>query len=110
MAATLVCVKRLSGCTGGNEYVGRSLGRILQSAGVRNVKMKVHVALAQVGEYRRTRLLSLLESMRDLVLASGRIKKADLQEHMARLEVHLGDPGTTLIDKLVIQAWGQTSS
>jgi len=93
--------------TGGNEFVGRSIGRLLQSAGAENVEMRVHVRIAQIGEYRRTHLLSLLESMQDLVVASGRITKTELRKHMAALSDHLADPGTTLIDKLLVQAWGQ---
>jgi ubiquinone/menaquinone biosynthesis C-methylase UbiE len=35
---------------GGNEFVGRSLAHRLKSAGAENVKMKVHVEVAQIGE------------------------------------------------------------
>jgi hypothetical protein len=66
----------------------------------------VHVEVAQIGEYRRTHLLSLIESMHDLVLASGRLDKTELRGHMVALLKHLADPGTTLIDKLIVQAWG----
>ena len=92
---------------GGNEFVGRSLGRLLLSAGAENIQMQAHVEVAQLGEYRRTHLLSLLESMQDLVEASGRITKTELKKHMVALSGHLADPQTTLIDKLIIQAWGQ---
>jgi SAM-dependent methyltransferase len=92
---------------GGNEFVGRSLARLLRSAGVENIQMKAHVEVAQVGEYRRTHLLALIESMHDLVLGSGRLTEVALQDHMAALSEHLADPGTTLIDKLIVQAWGQ---
>ena len=55
--------------TGGNEWVGRSLAGLLRSAGAENVQMKAHVEVAEVGrEYRRTHLLSLIESMREGVL------------------------------------------
>ena len=93
--------------TGGNEFVGRSLARLLRSAGVQNVEMRAHVEVVQIGDYRRTHLLSLLESMQDLVIATGRITKAELTNHMAALSDHLADPGTALIDKLMVQAWGQ---
>jgi SAM-dependent methyltransferase len=93
--------------TGGNEFAGRSIGRLLRSAGVENVQMKAHVEVAQIGEYRRTHLLSLLESMQDQILASGCTTKTELRTHMAALSEHLADPGTTLIDKLILQAWGQ---
>src|SRR3984893_16371120 len=96
--------------TGGNEFVGRSLARLLLLAGAESVQMKAHVEVAQIGEYRRTHLLSLIESMHDLVLGSGRLKTAELRDHMTALAKHLADPGTTLIDKLIVQAWGQRPS
>ena len=69
--------------------------------------MKAHVEVARVGEYRRTHLLSLLQSMEDLVVASGRITKTELRTHIAALSDHLANPEITLIDKLIVQAWGQ---
>jgi len=96
--------------SGGNEIVGRSLGCLLRSVGAENIQMKAHVEVAQIGEYRRTHLLSLIESMRGLILASGRIKETELEAHMTALSEHLMDPATTLIDKLIVQAWGQRPS
>ena len=95
---------------GGDESTGRSIGRLLRSAGVENVQMKAHVEVAQIGEYRRTHLLSLLESIQDFILTSGRITETELRKHMAALSEHLADPGTTLIDKLILQAWGRKPS
>jgi SAM-dependent methyltransferase len=92
---------------GGNEFVGRSLARLLRSAGAEHIQIKAHVEVAQIGEYRRTHLLSLIESMHDLVLGSGRLTEVELRDHMAALSEHLADSGTTLIDKLIVQAWGQ---
>ena len=95
---------------GGNEFTGRSIGRLLRSAGVENVQIDAHVEVAQIGEYRRTHLLSLLDSMQVHILASGRITKTELTKHMVALSEHLADPATTLIDKLMVQAWGQKPS
>jgi len=39
--------------TGGNEFVGRSLAHRLHCLGAKNVEMKIHVGVAQIGEYRR---------------------------------------------------------
>jgi hypothetical protein len=72
--------------------------------------MRTHVELPKVGEYQRTHLLSLIEAIRAQILASGRIGEAELREHMAALSEHLSDPATTLIDKLVVQAWGRKPS
>ena len=95
---------------GGNDYIGRSLPSLLHSAGAERVKVKAHVGFPKVGEYQRTHLLSLIESMRDRVLASGRIGEAELIAHMAALSDHLSNPATTLIDKLIVQVWGQKPS
>ena len=95
---------------GGNEFVGRSLAGLLRSAGAESVDIHAHVGFPKVGEYQRTHLLSLIESMRDRVLASERIGEAELRTHMAALSDHLSDPETTLIDKLIVQAWGQKPS
>src|SRR5262249_9599891 len=92
---------------GGNEFIGRSLARLLRSAGAENVAMKAHVGLPKIGEYQRTHLLSLIEAMRDQIIASGRVGEAALRGHMEALSEHLADPATTLIDKLIIQAWGR---
>ena len=81
---------------GGDEFIGRSIGRLLRSEGVENVRMKAQVEVAQIGEYRRTHLLSLVDSMQDLIITSGRITKTELRKHMAALSEHLADPGTTL--------------
>jgi SAM-dependent methyltransferase len=95
---------------GGNEFLGRSLASLLRSAGAESVEIRAHVGLPKVGEYQRTHLLSLIESMRDRVLASERIGESELRTHMAALSDHLSDPETTLVDKLIVQAWGQKPS
>jgi hypothetical protein len=95
---------------GGNEFIGRSLGHLLRSAGVENIQMKVHVDVTQIGSYRRTQLLALFESVQDLVIASDRITEHELKRHMSAVSEHLADPRTTLIDKLIVQAWGQKAN
>jgi hypothetical protein len=52
-------------------------------------------------------IVSLIESMREPILASGHLTAAELRAHIAALSEHLSDPATTLIDKLLVQAWGQ---
>jgi SAM-dependent methyltransferase len=91
---------------GGNLFIGRSLARLLRSAGVENVRIHAHADLPQVGEYQRTHILSLIESTPDLMVGSGKLSAAELRDHMAALAKHLADPKTTLIDRLVVQAWG----
>jgi hypothetical protein len=69
--------------------------------------MRAHANLPQVGEYQRTHLLSLIESTRELMIGSGRLTEAELRHHVAALAKH---PATTLIDRLVVQAWGTKSN
>ena len=92
---------------GGNEYVGRSLASLLRSIGAQDVEVLARVGFPKVGDYQRTHLLSLISSMRDRILASGRTSDVVLKEHMDTLSAHLSDPATTLVDKLLIQAWGR---
>src|SRR5215469_11493647 len=91
---------------GGNLSIGRSLARLLRAAGAENVRMRAHANLPQVGEYQRTHLLSLIESSHDLMLGPGRLTATELRDHTNALAKHLWDPSTTLIDRLVVQAWG----
>ena len=91
---------------GGNLFIGRALARLLRSAGAENVRIHAHADLPQVGEYQRTHILSLIESTPDLMVGSGKLSAAELRDHMAALAKHLADPKTTLIDRLVVQAWG----
>ena len=72
--------------------------------------MKVHADVTQIGSYRRTQLLALFESVQDLVIASGRMTEAQLKGHMSAVSEHLADSRTTLIDKLIVQAWGQKAN
>jgi SAM-dependent methyltransferase len=91
---------------GGNLFIGRSLARLLRSAGAENVRIHAHANLPQVGEYQRTHILSLIESTHELMVGPGKLSAAELRDHMAALAKHLADPKTTLIDRLVVQAWG----
>ncbi len=92
--------------SGGNLFIGRSLARLLRSAGAENVRIHAHANLPQVGEYQRTHILSLIESTPDLMVGSGKLSVAELRDNVAALAKHLADPKTTLIDRLVVQAWG----
>jgi SAM-dependent methyltransferase len=91
---------------GGNDFEGRTLAGLLRSAGVANIELSGYVRFPKIGEYQRTHLLSLVESLRDSILESGRMSDAELSAHVASLVDHLSDPATTVIDKLMVQAWG----
>jgi ubiquinone/menaquinone biosynthesis C-methylase UbiE len=94
---------------GGDGFVGRRLPVLLHAAGVRNVQTKVTVETPPIGDYRRTHLISLIDSVRDKIIAEGALNDAKLNEHREALAQHLNDPATTVIDKLLVQCWGQKS-
>jgi ubiquinone/menaquinone biosynthesis C-methylase UbiE len=94
---------------GGDGYVGRRLPVLLHAAGVENIQTKVTVETPPLGDYRRTHLLSLIDSVRDKIIANKVLDEAKLNEHREALSQHLKDPGTTVIDKLLVQCWGRKS-
>jgi len=94
---------------GGDPFMGRRLPVLLQAAGVQNIKTKVTVETPPLGDYRRTHLVSLIDSVRDKIVAKGLLDDAKLDEHREALVRHLKDPATTVIDKLLVQCWGQKS-
>jgi hypothetical protein len=87
--------------------VGRRLLGLLRAAGVENVQMKVTVETPPIGDYRRKHLLSLIDSVREKVIATGLMSGSELEEHRNALARHLDDPATIVIDKLLVQCWGR---
>jgi ubiquinone/menaquinone biosynthesis C-methylase UbiE len=92
---------------GGDPFIGRRLPALLRDAGAEAVEAQVHAYLPYTGEYRRTHLLALLDSIRSRVLASGLMDEGTLEEHRNALLEHLADPTTMVIDKLLVQSWGR---
>ncbi len=92
---------------GGNRATGRMLHSLLRSAGVRSIEMKVHARNLNLGESQRTVLLTLVELMRERIMALGRFSESEFEEHQRKLLQHLSDPDTVLIDRLLVQAWGR---
>ena len=92
---------------GGNAYIGRELAGYLRGADIKNIRVRIHVDTVNPGEYRRTHLLSLLEVLHDKVIGTGVLTEKQLSNHREALIAHLKNPETLLIDKLLVQAWGQ---
>jgi SAM-dependent methyltransferase len=90
----------------GDGTSGRALPWLLRSAGVAEVRAKVHVRAVEVSERRRTHRLGILDVAKARILAAGRLGEAEFDAHRAALAEHLADPGTLLIDQLFVQAWG----
>jgi SAM-dependent methyltransferase len=91
---------------GGDPFIGRRLPGLLREAGALDVRTKVHTGLPEPGQYRRTHLLSILESTRDKVITMGLMDAPELDAHRSALAEHLADPRTVVMDKLLVQCWG----
>jgi SAM-dependent methyltransferase len=94
---------------GGDGFIGRRLPVLLRAAGVQNIQTKVTVETPPLGDYRRAHLISLIDSVRDKIITKGVLDEVKLNEHREALAQHLKDPATTVIDKLLVQCWGQKS-
>ncbi len=94
---------------GGDGFTGRRLPALLHAANVRNIQTRVIVEVPPLGDYRRTHLLSLIDSLHDKIITNGVLEEAKLNAHREALALHLEDPATTVIDKLLVQCWGQKS-
>lgn len=92
---------------GGDPFLGRRLSELLRSAGAHEIRMAVSVDVAAPGEYRRMHLVSLLDAVREQVLSAGVFDHEELKRHREALVVHLEHAATTVIDKLLVQAWGR---
>ena len=92
---------------GGDEFIGRRLPALLRGAGVQNIQLKVTVATPKRGNYYRTHLTSMIDSVRDKVIAGGSLDESELDEHQESLLRHLNDPTTVVIGQLFVQSWGQ---
>lgn len=95
---------------GGDPFLGRRLTALLRATDLIDVQTRVTVDLPAPGEYRRTHLLSLVESLRGKVIASGAMAEVELDHHRAALAEHLADPETVVVDKLLVQSWGRKPS
>lgn len=95
---------------GGDPFIGRRLPLLLRDAGVEDVQVHVSVDSPEPGDYRRTHLISLIDSVRDKIVAKGILGESALNEHRDALQRHLADPATIVIDKLLVQAWGRRPS
>lgn len=90
-----------------DPYFGRRLPGLLQAAGLVGVEVEAHTRVDRPGEYRRTHLLALIESLRDKVIARGLLTEQELIEHSESLRRHLEDPQTIVTRQLLFQAWGR---
>jgi hypothetical protein len=91
---------------GGDPFIGRRLPVLLHEAGLEQIHVSGRADFPGPGSYRRTHLLSLLDSVRKQVITSGLMTESQLDGHRARLREHLGRQDTSVMDKVLVQAWG----
>ena len=96
-------VRRISRCRWRQFVYGPFLSSLCRAE---NVRIHAHADLPQVGEYQRTHILSLIEFDARSYGRFRQIKRCRVARPYAALAKHLADPKTTLIDRLVVQAWG----
>ena len=104
LLATFLAVYKAGG---GDSFIGRRLPNYLRTVGLKNVQTTVHLEMIGLGQYRRTHLVSLLDSIREKVMAFGLLTDEELNDHRDALLKHLENPGTTVMEPLLVQAWGQ---
>ena len=91
---------------GGDPFIGRRLPSLLREAGAGEIRAHLQAELPQVGQYRRTHLISLVESVRDKIVALGLMTEQELESHRKALLEHLANPNTLVVEKLLMQCWG----
>ena len=94
--------------TNGDGTCGRTLPWLLRSAGVTDVRTKVHVRAAEIGDPRRMHRLNVFTAAKVRMIASGQLSEMEFNAHWKAVADHLADPATLLIDQLFVQAWGRT--
>ncbi len=92
---------------GGDPFIGRRLPSLLREAGVVQIRAHLQAELPQPGQYRRTHLISLVDSIREKIIAQGLVDEQELESHRKALLEHLADPNTLVIEKLLMQCWGR---
>jgi len=95
--------------SGGDGFLGRRLPRLLRAAGVKDVTTKIYTDVLQLGDYRRTHLISLIDSIRGKIVEAGVLTQEQIDQHKTMLAEHLADPATTVVEKLLVQCWGVKS-
>ena len=94
---------------GGDGFVGRRLPVLLHAAGVRNIQTQSDCRNAAPRRLSPHASPLARRVRRDEIVAKGVLDDAKLNEHGEALAQHLNDPATIVIDKLLVQCWGQKS-
>jgi SAM-dependent methyltransferase len=89
-------------------FVGRRLPGLLRRAGLVDVRVRPVLYIDhELGHPRRLVLADFAENLRDRLISSELITRAEFDGLHAALRQHLADPGTTVVSHLYVQAWGR---
>ena len=92
---------------GADVTFGRTLPSRLRAAGLDDIQVSAHVHTPRPGDYLRSHLLSLLESVRSTALRRRLLTVGEWTELTVQLRQHLDDPHTFLVGQTLVQAWGR---
>lgn len=95
---------------GADITFGRTLPSRLRAAGLKEIRAVAHVHTPQPGEYLRSHLPSLLDSVRATALSRKLLTAGQWTGLTARLRAHLDDPRTFVVGQTLIQARGRKAA
>jgi ubiquinone/menaquinone biosynthesis C-methylase UbiE len=88
-------------------FIGRRVVRMLETAGLLDIRTNPLIHLYGPGHSRRPIFLQFVQNLRDRISAAGVISEVELGDCIAALERHLDDPTTLVLSHVFIQAWGR---
>jgi ubiquinone/menaquinone biosynthesis C-methylase UbiE len=86
--------------------IGQRAHRLLNDAGLRDVRVRPTVRATHPGDYYHTFILALCRLLREPLLATGTLTAGELDRGVAEVREHLLQPGTITCQPLLWQAWG----
>lgn len=92
---------------GMDVHIGRRLGDMLRVGGLVDVDARAHQKISRPGDLNQTLLPRFARICRERVLDTGELTAAEFDALLTELDEHLARPDTTVLDALVVQAWGR---
>jgi SAM-dependent methyltransferase len=92
---------------GMDVHIGRRLEGMLRAAGLVDVDARGHQKISRPGDLNQTLLPRFARICRERVLDTGELTAAEFDALLTELDEHLARPDTTVLDALVVQAWGR---
>jgi len=87
--------------------VGRRLHGLLRDAGLVDIGIDVHASVGPPGAAGRVLPLYVAELHHDRIVSLGALTANEIDAAVAELTAHLADPGTSVVNPMLFQAWGR---